>query len=107
MLNDPQFVEASRHFALRILKQDLANDSDRLRFAYEVALTRQPTGEELQRLTNRIAEEYAYFSDHPEEAQKLIQVGESVTPTDSPARLAAWTTVANLILNLSEHLTKA
>ena len=107
LLNDPQFVEASRHVALRILNQGLQNDTERLQFAFELALSRQPDPEELQRLTARISEEYAYFSDHPEEARKLIEVGESITPTDSPAQLAAWTTIANLILNLSENLTKA
>ena len=47
------------------------------------------------------------FRKTPEEAKKLIEVGDSDPPASlTPAELAAWTMVANLILNLDETVTK-
>ena len=49
----------------------------------------------------------AEFNNAPEEAQKLIDVGNSEPDSELPAiQLAAWTIVANQILNMDETLNK-
>ena len=49
----------------------------------------------------------AYYQAHPDEAKKLIAVGESkADPTLDPATLAAWTMLANELMNLDEVLNK-
>ena len=43
---------------------------------------------------------------HPEEAGKLVAVGESEPPAGiAPPKLAAWTLVANQLLNLDEFIS--
>ena len=49
----------------------------------------------------------AYYEQHPEDAELLIQVGES-TPNETleSSELAAWTMLANELMNLDEVLNK-
>jgi hypothetical protein len=49
----------------------------------------------------------AYYKAHPEDAKKLIAVGESKADARlDAATLAAWTMVVNQLMNLDEVLTK-
>jgi hypothetical protein len=53
------------------------------------------------------ADALARFGADPAAAKKLLAVGESPRDTTlDEAELAAWTTVANTILNLDETITK-
>jgi hypothetical protein len=49
----------------------------------------------------------AYYKDHGDDAKALITYGES-KPDErfQPAELAAWTMLANQLLNLDEVLNK-
>ncbi len=108
LLNDPQFVEASRSFASRIMNMDAASDDERLRTAFEIVLSRQPDRSELKILQNRLEDERTYFDAHPNEATAFVTVGESTPdPTLPTTQLAAWTTVANMLFNLSETITRS
>ena len=50
---------------------------------------------------------FEQFKAAPEEAAKLIDVGEKPAEKSLPApELAAWTVIASQILNLDETLTK-
>ena len=47
------------------------------------------------------------FGQNPQAATKLLGVGESARDKRlNPSELAAWTTVASVILNLDETVTK-
>ena len=106
LLNDPQFVEASRHFAERILHSGTETDG-RIRFAFEQALARQPTDEELEVIRLTLKNELARFRENPNAAAAYLQYGEAKRDTAlSPEEHAAWTTIATLIFNLSEMITK-
>ena len=53
------------------------------------------------------ADYLAHYNLHPEEAKKLIATGASLPDAKLPApELAAWTMVANQVLNLDEVLNK-
>jgi hypothetical protein len=107
LLNDPQFVEASRALAQRILLADLADNEDRMRYAFELVLARRPTVAELTLLQRTYDRELAAFSREPESALAYLNVGESDRDRRIvPAEHAAWTTVASMILNLSEAITR-
>ncbi len=104
LLNDPQFVEASRAFAERILKVE---PEARIAFAVEEATSQEPDRETVRILAQRLKEELSAFSADPERAVAFLSVGES--PRDralDAAEHAAWTVVASLILNLSESITR-
>ena len=64
-------------------------------------------GEELDVLLSLYEEQYAEFKADPEAALALLGVG--IAPRDEsldPASHAAWTMVANLVLNLDETISK-
>jgi hypothetical protein len=106
LMNDPTYVEASRKLAERLLTE-AHSDKKRIELAFQLALARPPAKRELAVLL-RIAQEQitVYRSDHDSAAQ-LLGVGEAARNhgLDS-AELAAWTIVANVILNLDETITK-
>ena len=106
MLNDPQFVEASRNFAERILHSGRKTEA-RIRFAFEQALARPPSEAELEIVRQTLELELARFRENPAAAAAYLQYGEANRDTQlSLEEHAAWTTVATLIFNLSEMITK-
>jgi hypothetical protein len=109
-LNDPTYVEASRWLASSVLSEstsDTTRDTDRIQSLFRRVLARRPDTNELSRLERSIATFRKHFTKSQESADQLIQVGES--PRDASidsTELAAWTTLASVILNLDETLTK-
>ena len=106
LMNDVQFVEAARNLATRILIQGGATTDERIRFAFRLSTSRRPTDDEVAVLRSIYEQQLSEYQVHPEAATKLISLGESPRPEQAdPAELAAWTMVANLILNLDESVT--
>src|SRR5207247_3911089 len=104
-MNDPQFVEASRNLAERAIRNP---DTDsRLDFITTRVLARPLQTRERQILKGALKDFLSYYDSHPDQAGKLVAVGESKRDTSVPAvELAAWTMVASDILNLDEALNK-
>jgi hypothetical protein len=106
LLNDEQLVEAARALGQRML-QCSEDDRERIAFGFRLVTARHPTqneSNELLRLVN--AERRDYQSDESR-ATSLIGVGESAPASGVAAgELAAWTVVANLLLNLDEALNR-
>jgi hypothetical protein len=106
-LNDPTFVEAARHMAQNALASGDATADERVRFLALRVLSRPLTAEESQVVQTSLKELADFYAAHPAEAKHLISVGESkADPALDPANLAAWTMLANEILNLDEALNK-
>jgi hypothetical protein len=76
LLNDPQFVEASCALAQRVLHAQLADNTERIRYAFELVLARQPTAVELKLLQRTYDRELAAFLREPESALAYLKVGE-------------------------------
>jgi hypothetical protein len=107
LLNDPQFVEASRAFADRILREGGQSVSSRLTFAFRQATGRAPGADEAKVLESLLRQQLASFKASSEEARKLSSVGAFQPQSGaSPEELAAWTAVASVLLNLDETVTK-
>ncbi|MBS0261085.1 MAG: DUF1553 domain-containing protein [Planctomycetes bacterium] len=107
LLNDPTYVESSRRFAERVLKQGGTSVSERLDYAFRLALSRPATEAERPVLLKLLAETRTRFEQVPADAEKLISVGESSRDKSLPAvDLATWTTVCSILLNLDESITK-
>jgi hypothetical protein len=106
MLNDPQFVEASRGLALRMISEGGADLPARLRWLVRETLNRDPSAEELRLLTEMQATQLEMFGKEPAQAAAFLKVGDLTAPPDIPAvELAALTVVANALLNLDEAIT--
>ncbi len=105
-LNDPQFVEAARVLAERTMKKQSRLDG-RIALFFQSALSRPPRRAELRLMQQLYAIEYQGFVKNPARAEALLGTGEF--PRDNtldPAQVAAFTVVANTVLNSDEAITK-
>lgn len=106
LLNDPQFVEAARGFAERILHQ-AGDDQARIRWAFLEAVSREPTETERDVVGATLERERQRYQRDAAAARAALSVGESPRDRQLPAaEHAAWMQVAALILNLSESVTR-
>ena len=107
LMNDVQHVEAARALAQRILKEGGANPGDRAQWAWRLVTARYPSAEEAQILLNALQAHRERYLDDVEAATELINFGDSPPDPDIVAsELAAWTLIANLLLNLDEVVNK-
>lgn len=91
LMNDPTFMEAARYLANRMFRRE-----DPLRFGFRSVLARPPTQIELDTLEEVFRTQLAAFQENREAADILA----------GSARLAALTTMANLLLSLDEAITQ-
>jgi hypothetical protein len=103
-LNEPLFVESAQAFARRILKEGGADDRQRLDYAFRLATARIPAPAEAGVLLELLAKEEKRIADGWVSAQEIA--GKAATGEVSPTRVAAWTVVARVVLNLDETITK-
>jgi hypothetical protein len=107
LMNDVTFVEAARFIGERMLWQGGSDDAARLRFGFRLLTAREPSAPELQVLRDSLSFHRDYFSSDPERARALLKVGDSpAEPKLSQVELAAYASVASLLLNLDEVVTK-
>jgi hypothetical protein len=107
LLNDPEFVEAARAFAQKTLSAGGTSDMSRLNWAFERATGRKPKTEEIAVLSEFLDKHRKQFKAKPDDAKKLLAVGDMSVPKDmEPAELAAWMSVCRAILNLHETITR-
>jgi Protein of unknown function (DUF1553)/Protein of unknown function (DUF1549)/Concanavalin A-like lectin/glucanases superfamily/Planctomycete cytochrome C len=106
LLNDPQFVEASRVLAARTLKESSEFDS-RLDHITLRLISRTLAPDERSIVRKSLDEVTANFRKQPDEAAKLLATGEAPSPQEGdPQELAAWTVICSQILNLDETITR-
>ncbi len=105
LMNDVTFVEAARRVAERMMQE--APPADRLAYGFRLVTSRRPTTAETGLLTNALRYNLDRFQTDPTAATKLLQQGESPrAPKLNSSELAAYATVASLILNLDEAVTR-
>jgi hypothetical protein len=99
-LNDPVYIEAAQNLARRMM-QNGSSVADRIRSGFEICLARDPNDKEAHRLAALFGEALADYAKSPEKSKQMASV-------DRPevVELAAWTAVANVLLNLDETLMK-
>jgi len=106
-LNDPQFVEAARNLAQIALKQGGAKADARLDVMARRLLSRPLRTEEAQVAQAVLGDLLTHYRSHKEDAAKLVAVGASrADPALDVPTLAAWTMLANEMMNLDEVLNK-
>jgi len=106
LLNDPEFVEAARAFAVRVTAGP-GDDSTRLEKAYQIALGRSIKPSERESLLRFLKSMRQEYGQRPDDAKKLLAVGFSPPPAATdPVELASWASVCRVILNLHETITR-
>ncbi|HWB06441.1 MAG TPA: PSD1 and planctomycete cytochrome C domain-containing protein [Verrucomicrobiales bacterium] len=108
LLNDMTYVEAARVFATRILAEGGANDGARLAWAWREATLRDPDKTEVTALAEILGRHRAKFAIDKKAAAEAVKAGYA-KPAEGVAapELAAWMSVARVILNLSETITRS
>jgi hypothetical protein len=107
LLNDPEFVEAAKAFAAKVLTDGGADDAARVQWAFQRATGRVPGPAETRVLTELLGKHRKQFAGNPDEAKKLLAVGDLPAPKESkPEELGAWVSVCRAILNLHETITR-
>jgi mono/diheme cytochrome c family protein len=89
LLNDQAFYEFAEAFARRILFEAPRNDAERIDYAFHAALSRQPSNGERERLHDLFAQQFAQAEGDPKARERQ-----------------AWTTLARVMLNLDEAITR-
>ena len=106
-MNDPQFLEAARVLASRLLQEGGPSDDSRIDWLARQVLSRPLKPEEQAIARDCLRDMVAYFKEKPADAEALIKTGESpVSKEQSAALLASWTMVVNALMNLDETLNK-
>ena len=107
LLNDPQFIEAARVLAEKLIHQPDSDLESRIRQAFRLLTSRLPSPKETEILKRLYRDQKTYFDSVPNEAKQFISIGEA--PRDEridPIDHAAMTVVINNLLNFSESVTK-
>ena len=103
LLNDPTHVEAARVLAQSILREGGKTPQQRIGWMCRRVLTREPVPYELQKLEEVYLRHREQYAMNPQEAEQLIAIGEVSSPADlDVVELAAWSSVARIVLNLHE-----
>lgn len=107
LLNDPTYVEAAKAFACKILKSPGSATADRITWAWQQVLQRNPTADELSTIQILVEKRLHEYRNDEKSAQQLFNVGLFVIPDGlDKAEVAAWTHVARVLLNLHETITR-
>jgi len=106
LLNDPQFIEASRCLSERMLKEKVGLD-EQLTYGFRLSTGVTPDKKLLSTLKEHYQSAYSHFQKNPNLADSLLAVGK--LPRDmhlDKTQYAALTLVANTIFNFDETYMK-
>ena len=107
LMNDVQHVEAARALATRGFTASVVDDAGRAAWLFRAVLARKPDAVETKLLLDSLAAHRTRYREDLPAAEQLIAHGDSTSPSHlPPAELAAWTLLANTILNLDEAVTR-
>jgi hypothetical protein len=107
LMNDVQHFEAARALAERIMTEGGAKPEERIGYAFRLLLARSPEANELAIVLDELNAHLVRYAKAPDDAKKAIAHGESKPRAGlAPEVLAAYTLVANMLLNLDETLTR-
>jgi hypothetical protein len=106
LMNDVQYFEAARSLAQKLLLSPGSIDS-RITQGFRAVTSRYPSAQEAEIIRRTFDKHLISYRANPAEAKLAISYGESKADEKlDAAELAAWTLVANLLLNLDEMVTK-
>jgi Protein of unknown function (DUF1553) len=103
-LNDPFFFEAARALAKRMIDQGGSRVADRVTYGFRLTVSRRPSQQELNKLVDFYRQQSSEYSKDMDSAYKIV--GTKPKPVADGAELAAWTMVANVLLNTDEAISK-
>jgi hypothetical protein len=107
LMNDVTYLEAARVLAQRMMTEGGATPAARIAYAFRLATARSLSRRKSEVLLGSFQHYLDSYQTNPESARKLVSEGESPRNEKlNVSELAAYTTVASLILNMDETVTK-
>ena len=107
LMNDVTYLETARKMGERMMREGGESADHRIGYGFQLALSRVPTDSEGGTLLRALQRFKDHFATDPDEAVMYLREGDSpVDPDFEPVELAAYASVASLILNLDETVTK-
>ncbi|MBA3481980.1 MAG: DUF1553 domain-containing protein [Pirellulales bacterium] len=105
LMNDPAYLEAARKLAARMLAEGGDVDEQRLAWGFELLTARRPDAAELATLVRLLELQRREFAAAAPAG--LLKAGASTAnEAVPPAELAAYASVASMLLNLDEAITR-
>ena len=102
-LNDEGFFEAAGALADRVIREAGASPQAKARHAFRLVAAREPSEQEIDRIVKSYKRQLSHYQERPDDASKVLASDRS---DDEQAEHAAWTLVANALLNLDEVVTR-
>ena len=108
LMNEVTYVEASRALAVKMVKDTRAQNSrEKINLGYRLATGRTPTKGSLEILSDGLEKRWSDFKNNPAAAKSLVALGDSKLESQlDEVELAAYTTIASILLNLDRVLMK-
>ena len=106
LMNDVTFLEAARFIGQRMMREGGKTPDERLSYGFALVASRKPTAAEARVLRDSLQYHLDYFADE-EKARQFLAQGDKPSDSSLPRReLAAYASVASLLLNLDEAVSK-
>jgi hypothetical protein len=105
-LNDPAAIECAQAIARKVAGKSGSDLKARATYAFRLVLARAPEPKEVERLVALFQSELKNYQADTKAAEKMAGKGSDASDKLDTAELAAWTVVANVLLNLDEAITK-
>jgi len=107
LLNDPQFLEASRALAFRIKKEAGDSLEDKIQKGFQLVLSRLPSEEEIEVFQKLYESEYNEFKKDEKGVKEFLAVGDFTASGEfDPMEMAALSMLSNTLFNLDEAYVK-
>ncbi|MCI0524054.1 MAG: PSD1 and planctomycete cytochrome C domain-containing protein [Acidobacteria bacterium] len=106
-LNDTVFVEAAQALALRIWKEGGDDDRSKMIYGFRLCVSREPDQFELRMLLELLEDQKKYFEGRTASAVYVTAMDLNKIPEDVDLhKVAPWSMVARVLLNMDETITK-
>ena len=107
LMNGPQLVEAARVLAEQLLAEYSGVADQTLERAFALLTSRRPDDKEKRILGAMYAEQLEWYRAHPDDAAKLVAIGDRKPDVALPAaEVAAAASVINALMNYDESVVK-
>ena len=104
LMNDTTFLESARFVGQRMIKE---GGADRLGYGFRLVTGRTPNAKEREVLRGSLQYHLDYFAGKDDEMKAFLKQGVTLADSNiAPRELAAYASVASLMLNLDEAVTK-
>ncbi|MDQ6632510.1 MAG: DUF1553 domain-containing protein, partial [Verrucomicrobiota bacterium] len=106
-LNDTVFHECSQALALRVFKEGGADNKSQAMYAFRLCTGRLPDETELNQMLSLLDDQQKYFDERTDKAVAVAAPDPKNLPAEvNLHKVAAWTMVSRVLLNMDETITK-